>query len=380
MKRTIAENFVIWGTGLDAAKLYYEINEEYKIDFFIDNKNKINGPYIGKAVYCFSDALKRITNQKILVAVPRAYDVIKKICLENELEEFQDFYPGQFLTRKMVVLHGNCHMDIVREYLNSSQEFKKRFFIYDIPRICHENFNEISTSILRNCDVFVHQDIRTENLYGYNMSDEYIRQFLKKDAMDITFPNLFGMGRMFFPQFYWNKENAPLNAGADANGIFPHGDKFLDEAIRNKISIDEICEMIKKDVFSSDEIRQVFNEECKKIKDRELNWDIKCLEFIMDNYKKNKLFFDQGHPTNYLMKYLVVQLLKLLSVVDSNIYSNKCMDEHEEFVYYCVKKELNIEWDETQVRKSSYARKLTDYMDRREYIEEYIWWKNKFKM
>lgn len=380
MVKKSVDNYVIWGTGIDATKLYYQINKKYNISFFIDNKNEITDTFLGKRVFKFLDVKDVISKYIILIAAPRAYNTIKNQCIESGLTEFIDFFPGQKLTRKMAVLHGNCHMDIVKEFLESSVEFNKLYFIYDIPRICHNNFNDIPKEILNNCDVYIHQDIRRENPYGYKLSDEYLKQYIQNDCIDITVPNLFGAGKMFFPQFYWNNENMSLNAGADANGLFPHGDMIIDKAIESGMTDDQIVGRMDEDVIASSIIRENFEKECAKLQKREQNWDIKCLDFIIKNYKQHKLFYDQGHPTNFLMKYIVEKILEILSIEDHNIYSNEKMDEHEEFVYKCVRRELDIVWQDEYIRCSRYARKLLDDMDRKEYVKEYIWWKKQYRL
>ena len=119
----------------------------------------------------------------------------------------------------------------------------------------------------------------------------------------------------------------------------------------------------------------MFYRECERLRNREKNWDIKCYNFILTNYKEHKLFYDQGHPTNYVIQYISREILKILNIEDENVYSLIKMDEHEEFVYDCVKRALEMNWSEKIIRCSYSARKLAQAMDRKEYIHEYVWWK-----
>ena len=369
------KKYVIWGTGIDAVRLYYKIDNCNDVIFFIDDKNAIQGKFLGKDVYRFAQVVDYIKNYTILIAAPRSYEIIKKKCIDNNLSEFNSFFPSEMLYKKMVILHGNCHMNVIREYLKSSIKFNEKYFIYDIPRVCESTFGEIEESVLKNCDVYIHQDIRPENEFGYKLSDEYIKKHIGNHCIDITVPNLFGYGKMFFPQFFWNKNNMSLGAGNNKNGLFPYGNTIIEKALEQGLSEAEIYSLTQKDVFEENYIKELFYNGCQKIKNREKSWDIKCYEFILDNYKTHKLFYDQGHPTNYVIEYIAKEILKLLGLGEDEIYSTVQMDDYEEFVFDCVRKTLGIVWKENELRCSNSGKKLTSVMDIKEYISEYIWWK-----
>ena len=210
------------------------------------------------------------------------------------------------------------------------------------------------------------------NKDGYKLSDEYIEQYLNKNCLNITVPNLFGFGKAFFPQFCWNKRNKPLNA--DRNGMFPHADIFIDKCVENSKNEDEIVQLIQEgEPFTEKEILDTFNESMKKLLERQSNWDISIYDFIQNNYQKQQLFYDQGHPTNIVMAEITKQVLKKLNI-HGEPYCEQAMDAHEEFVYPCVSKALSLNWKQEEIRKSTDAKKIEDIMDLKEYVKEYIWW------
>lgn len=270
------------------------------------------------------------------------------------------------------MLHGNCHMDVIKSFLLSSQKFKDSYCVY--PNLLIQNIEEkcLDEEVLQNLDLFIHQDIRSDNRFGYKLSDAYILPKLKENCLQITVPNLFGMGGVIFPQsVFFNKYNHVL--AGNREGFFPHADIVIDKAVREGKGIQEILEQIKGEAFSREEILNHFHAGMEKIAERELNWDIKIYDFIMDNYKKVKLFFNIGHPTNTVIKEISLGILKMLEISDEISCSNYDMDYYEEPVYDCVKKELGLEWQESEIRKR--GAKMEDHkMTIEEYVKEYLFW------
>ena len=111
-----------------------------------------------------------------------------------------------------------------------------------------------------------------------------------------------------------------------------------------------------------------------KIKERENKWDITIYDFIMQNYKRHKLFYDMGHPTNIVLKKIAEDVLERLGIKETNIDAQKKLDIHEVPVYPCRKKSLGLEWEDENIRKSDYACRMGENMDLESYVREYVWW------
>lgn len=56
----------------------------------------------------------------------------------------------------------------------------------------------IRDCLLENCDVFICQDVQKNNPFDYRLSAEYCIRKVK--GKKICIPNVFGLGKMFFPQ------------------------------------------------------------------------------------------------------------------------------------------------------------------------------------
>lgn len=269
-------------------------------------------------------------------------------------------------------------MTIVKAYLQTLYEFNEIYYIYHVPSIFLLK-EEIDENLLKHCNLYIHQDIRKENGIGYIFSDEYIEMKLSKDVINITIPNLFGLGFGFFPQAGPNPRNRVYKKSK--NGLFPHGDKNLNfyiEFEESKGGEEVLIEKLKaQDFYSKDEVLTIFQKYISKIRQREENWDVKILDFILENYCNFKLFYDPGHPTNIVMVEIVKRILKLLGLPydDLNEITYQ-MDSYECPIYRSVSKALNLKYEDINLRKQ--GMKLCDYeMDFDEWVREYIFWCNK---
>ena len=384
-KDSVLNNRILWGTGLDAAKFLYHCSEiSYRIEYVVEENPAVEA-FHGYAVY---KAEKNRWDGKYIIIASKKYTEIRDILEENGMQEFQDFIYYEWLYKKIVWLHGNCHMNILKEFLISSYEFREKYSIYPALLIQEypKNNRHISDAIIDNCDVWIHQDIQASNNFGYEFCDEYLRRRITKknpDILEIVFPNLFSLGRCYFPQnditLIGNKayifENESIDNANDTNGVFPHTDFIINQYIyEESFDINKIIDKcLHADIIDESKIMAYSSNCIEKIKDREKNWDIKVSDYIEKNYKKKKLFYDPGHPTNDLMEYMAKCILKIMHIDDKDICCNNSMDTHELPIYPFVASALELEWKEKMIRKK--GKKLCGKMDIEEYIREYIWWR-----
>lgn len=364
------KNIVVYGTGINAVKCIYFLEQAHiSIEYLIDGREGI-GKFKNYEVY--QPTPQALNGKYIIVACAfETYPAIKERL--HGYSEFKDFLYYEWLDKKMVFLHGNCHMDIVESFLKSSVTFRKKYAVYPTDRIC--TGKHIDEKILPEIDVWIHEDIQTSNAFGYEVSDEYIKKYVMPDVFEIVMPHLYGLGAGFFPHAKTeNKRNVGLLNGAYENGIFPLTDDVIEQCILEKKSIHEICEYVYKDnIISAEYIKSNFNEYISKIKEREKSWDIKISDFILQHYKYEKLFYDKGHPTNIILKKISEEILKILGIQET-IECSGHLDYHEIPIYPWIRKVLGMTWKENYIRKDNNAIKGTENMDISQYIREYIWW------
>lgn len=381
-KREIA----VWGTGLNAVKCaYFMMQKGMSVKYFLNNNKQID-TFLGSPIY-EPDHIPKGAYVIIAVETMETYMQLSRQLGELHLEEFTDYIYYKWIDKRLVLLHGNCHMSVIQAYLESSRGFGDKYAIYPNPPVYNNEKGTIDAVVLKNCDIWIHEDIRSDNPYGYFLSDEYVRQQWMKDTngdlknkIEIIVPHLFGLGKAFFPQMAWNHKNEKLNNAQDANGMFPHADVIIDQCVeKGMVEDDIIAYCMSTDVLDKDLVVNNFEFYMNKIKEREKVWDVKIYDFLLENYQHTKLFYDVGHPTNIVIEKICHDILNRLGIDSDDIYTDLVMDEYENPVYPTVKYWLKLQWNEKEIRKSYSARKCCNKMDFKEYIREYLWWIYGFK-
>lgn len=374
--KKLGRGVLVRGIGVNGAKCAYQMNRlGIRIIGYISD-NSINPFFRNVPVYKSNDEITK--HYYILIATNMDnYMVVSKEMQTNGKQEILDFCYYEWLYKELVLLHGNCHMEILKYFLSSSEEFSEKYSFYPFPfLVSSANDFNVNTEVFYSIDLWIHEDIRDDNMFGYKVSDSYIRKNISPDTKEIIVPHLYGVGKLLFPQsIFLNKGNESINDGIDTDGIFLYGDKVIEKCISEGMKIDEIISFCKSDnAFIREDIISNFEDCIDKIKEREKSWDIKISKFILDNYQRYKLFYDPGHPTNCIMKYIALMILKKLNIECDYVKCDKCMDAHEKPIYPMVKKVLKINFLDDNIRVT--GKKLCEKMNFEEFIIEYCWWRH----
>ena len=94
----------------------------------------------------------------------------------------------------------------------------------------------------------------------------------------------------------------------------------------------------------------------------------------MQYYQEEQLFYDPGHPTNFILKKIAEDVLSYLDIPNKEISCEDTLDMHEIPVYPIVRKTLGLKWEKRFIRESSTAKSLNERMSFEDYIEQYLWW------
>ncbi len=368
------KKIIIFGTGIDALRCLDLLGKKHKVnpEYFI--VNQCQQPSF--AGYCVQECNRQSVGEYfVLVATKEAtYTTIRKQLCDMGLVEFEHFIYYEWMFKELVLLHGNCHFDVIEGYLRSSKKFLEKYSIYPNPRICMNTTKSILVKVLQNIDLWIHEDIQDNNGYGYELSDSYLRNSMKETVKEIIIPHLFGLGKLLFPFSDVNRNNASLSNGRDNNGMFPHADLLIEQCVDKRLSVDEIVRFcLNENCMTDIDVLGNFNYYLNKIRQREENWDIKIADFVLSNYKRKKLFYDMGHPTNVILEYIVYEILDRLGINDT-VSTDEKLDYHEVPVYPIIRKALGLEWQEEKIRTSSDAKRIALEMDTEEYIREYLYW------
>lgn len=374
MKHCIA----LYGIGTEGEKFYFNYKDTCEICYVIDRQNQRT--FHGKSVYTLDEALGE--KQKVLIVVACGKNIYLEIreVLENKgLVEFQDFIWYEYIDKKMVILYGNCHMSGIESYLMSNPYFRQQYYV---KRFCVTE--EVPTKEeLQACGVLICQDINDNNKLGVPSYDKLF-ELTKDECVKILIPNLFGLN-LFFPQIYESEEwkRHLRNDGYDGEvyqatvrriGI---PDENIRQLWKEGKSIDEIVDIIQnKDVYQGSDILEDFNAKMHKLKSREEKCDIKISDYIEGNYRSKKLFFEPGHPTGDVLTEKGRRICSFLSVpIEESCLVNCNIDTVELFTYGCVKRALQLDFEEKHVRNYDCSATIGNRpLDIREYVRQSIIW------
>ena len=188
-------------------------------------------------------------------------------------------------------------------------------------------------------------------------------------------PNFVGMLNSFYPNIY-DKIYTNIN-----NATMFFGDWLIEEAYSKcnqseSVQLGKVVDYIIDYDFDEDKIKIAFDKEVKKWKEREMNWDIKIVDYILDNYKKYPLFEDPNHPGEILLNEICRRLLLYINIQDVN-YEKKFHSgcAMEIFVLPQVKEALGMTWKKEKIRLYTidYCYHDRQPIDFRQYVQEYIW-------
>lgn len=367
---------VIWGEGRELENFIFELETNHKNadveciatsgDYYFLNRYTVKGPSE------FPVRKNMQFDSKIVIAVSDADYPARKTQLETMgYREFDDFIGYRMYAKKVCVINANCYLSFIKRFLNENTEFRKVYGIYPLPAIHENKFNYIGDNILAHADLYIHQDIRPDNVFGYKFSDEYTLSKLKSDCKSICIPNFVGMLDGFYPtvtgQMYNNVNGEPMC----------FDDWLINEAYQKyNGNIENIMFYIMQYYFDDEDIIRRFNTMVLKWRERENNWDVKVVDFIMDNYQKIPLFEDISHPAECLQHEICRRLIKLIGCADTNKFTHYhmgcCM---EIFMWPQVKEILEIKWSKEQIRlyTKDYCYHDGQPITMKQYVEEYIW-------
>lgn len=375
-RRQEMKDIVIWGTGVVARSSFYTISKFYNVKYFLDNAPVDR--FYGRDVY--RPTKENCSRYPVVVASNIYYKAIAEQLLGYGLEELRDIIPWQALGRKVVLLHGNCYKHWIRQYLQTSKTFLSQYWIYPLPRIYHLKQGYIREQLLKNCDVLISQDVQENNQFDKRLSFQYLSSHV--NGRVICIPNVFGLGKFLFPQAVLGKGRSgwknPSGTGMD-NGMFMYSDTNIDRLWEEgERDIDKIVKYLESDVYSKEEIEKNAEACFAKWEKRDQDCDVKIMDYIRQEYKKQRLFYEPANPCNNVMRKISERILKILEIDPEEIQEiGERRATLELPVYQCVKEALGLEFDTEYIREVpawEISKLVPGRVDLAEYCREYCYW------
>ena len=269
------------------------------------------------------------------------------------------YYKNNYINKKKLnlVVFSNCHgeryIDIFKRDTNIHNMFNINYIV-SYQQL--NNFTHFSNDFLK-ADILIINNIKQYNDYTI----ENLKQILKPSCMVIVIPFIRFEG-------YWIPEQYKNLTYINNNSVsfFPN---IMISNVNNYLS-----SSIDKNLFLTH-----FNMCLQKLKQIEVESDIKFYDFFIENHLNYPFFRDNYHPTMNMLEYVATQIInKICERFD--IKYDKCnfqlKQELFEYGHYkpiqnLVKEYLNINYDIDKVFISSrynYLKIILENEDKKQYI------------
>jgi hypothetical protein len=270
------------------------------------------------------------------------------------------------MNKEICIIAANCQGAYLKTLLPVCEEFKARYEIHYFVNYKHE---VIPSELLRKCTLLIYQPLGPK--WG-DLSRGRLLSRIPKDCHTISFNYL------TFPG-YW-----PFNAHDERNapdeefpfGQFPYGDSWIIRMLQEGRSPAEIYEtyidpaqFLKELNFEA--IIADYQQKQEEIEERR---DQKMLNFILENFRKIKLFETSNHPAQPLCVEQANEILSRLGLPSLNpakIPELTYLTENQQPIHPALAKAIGLEFpcDDTITYKF-WKTPLTF----REYSKKYIEW------
>lgn len=341
------EKIAIWGTGFTAKKAYYLDCTDYQIACFYDNnETKWGSELYGIPVKKY----EKSDNLKIVISSAYWKEIAKQL-IDDGLQILEDFIPHFFLCsniisyrelfelgyekipelirklknqKKIAVIYGNCQTPILSKILLLSNAFSEEYFFIEIPAV-HEYASRMKKqwdilleddNFWEQIDLFIYQKVSEANRFSKKLASDNILEKLNISCLIVRIINIYFSG--YFIQTTDNRRN--FMKDVQQSGLFPFGDKYIDEMILKGQSKNEILEqIIREDFIAPEEIHKIVQESLLELKEREKDVDITISDYIMKNYNKKQLFYSFNHPINSVLIEYAKRIISFLGYTDLEI-------------------------------------------------------------
>ncbi len=305
------------------------------------------------------------------------YSIREKRSLQDYLKVYQS-------RKQIAYVFGNCQIYSITQWLLAEKEFAENYYIVlsePIHRLGEDvRKNGLNEEFLKMLSLFIYQYTEENNNYSKLLGTEYILSKLSHGCKRICIPNLYFTG--YFPQFCKVYDSPLKNIKKFSNGLIPYGDRQFQQAsekyFNRQIGFQMILQDLQDvDLYSKEEILDNVKASIEELRRREKKCQITISDYIIGHYKEKKLFYAVNHPVNDLIKELVKRILIYMGNTNFlNIEKEvKELDEIEEFIFPCVKKQLELKFEAEKARlHKSYCNEKYDIREyAATYIKEYLY-------
>jgi hypothetical protein len=207
--------------------------------------------------------------------------------------------------RRTVIISGNCHGRFLRSSLTRVIGAD-----YDVVWARHmgaRGQDVAAEEALRRCAFVLEQT-------GHFTSDLIGKALLPPDCRVIRFP------------IVWMNSLWPLNCvdprnqprGPDDRGPFPYGDRLLMQYLEEGASPEEAVERwFDADLGTWKKLDRYHEINVSKVRQLDLESDVPLGAFVLDNFRRRRLFVTYNHPSPLMLLHMATALCEALGYPDA---------------------------------------------------------------
>ena len=230
---------------------------------------------------------------------------------------------------KKCIIFGNCQCSGIKKFLGFSNFYEKyEIYQYANWELIQNDQMTIPIHNLKSADLIIYQPLSdVYNCYSTNKSNPKSFFNLIKDGCNtISFPRIHN--NALFPLFH--KQSSKQNIYGTINNLPNTLENLMHLYDNNLIDFNFTKRM---------------NDNYEISKQKELNCDIKIIDFIYNNIKKHKIFLTQDHPTSFVFNEVTNQICNILDLdynYELGLSQNENITELQDSVYNNINKQYPI--------------------------------------
>ena len=361
-EKLINGNVFLWGYSQMAKSFYKEYKELLHIVGCITEK-AIHVKYLDeerKQIPIIMWQEYKYKENDYLIIVKEPFFCASNQLMASHLEMFKNYLDyglaRAILTdKKIAILAGNCHMQVVFQMISKIKCFNDEYFICYFPiHIYMNKWAIIWLSYIKDyCELYIC------NQHG----DEDIRYFKKEelpsDCEIVVIPS--ALIRLYWPQMKvsWkgaHNEYFILDKRYRKHGPFEFGDTNINKMIAEGKDVEEVVDTLtSEDFYTEKQARKHMESIVRMLEYEEEGCDIKLSPYILENYQKKMLYRDMAHiekdliweMVRCILEYLHMDTTECIELANNAGNSFKLYYEGhctEVPVYPSIAKHLGLEW------------------------------------
>jgi hypothetical protein len=203
---------------------------------------------------------------------------------------------------KTLIIYGNCQAEAISTIFRKDPVTEESFRVLYLRSFDHpsDGWDELRGEDVANCAVLCEQ--HDPRPFPY-------RDLLPAGCHTVTFPAI-----DFTPLWPFSCPN-PYNVPEPPVfpfGRFPYGDRIIIESIDKKMPPKEILSYYLSGwVRYGMDLDRLLQVESARLTARDSHCDVKMSDFVLENFRQERLFWSNNHPTSALLRELIHRLLAI---------------------------------------------------------------------